>query len=101
MYKCQKKYLILNRMGDTQNISQYNLKLHKAKVGYLAELFIKVNQEDSKYLNDIELILIIDRSGSMYNSYPKIFNKIIPLFLEKLNYPENKDVHFITFESHT
>ena len=50
-------------MGDTQNISQYNLKVHKAKVGYLAELFIKVNQEDSKYLNDIELILIVDRSG--------------------------------------
>ena len=88
-------------MGDTQNISQYNLKVHKAKVGYLAEIFIKENQEDSKYLNDIELILIVDRSGSMCNSYPKIFNKIIPLFLEKLNYPENKDVHFITFESHT
>ena len=88
-------------MGDTQNISQYNLKMHKVKVGYVAELFIKENQEDSKYLNDIELILIVDRSGSMYDSYPKIFNKIIPLFLEKLNYPENKDVHFITFESHT
>ena len=88
-------------MGDTQNISQYNLKMHKAKVGYVAELFLKDNQKDSKYLNDIELILIVDRSGSMSDSYPKIFNKIIPLFLEKLNYPEDKDVHFITFESHT
>ena len=71
-------------MGDPQNTSQYNLKLHKAKVGYVGEVFIEENQEDSKYLNDVELILIVDRSGSMPSSYPKIFNKIIPLLLEKL-----------------
>jgi len=77
------------------------MKVHKAKVGYVAEFFLKEKKEDSKYSNDIELILIVDRSGSMYYSYPKIFNKIIPLLLEKLHYPKNKDVHFITFESHT
>jgi len=88
-------------MENAENIPEYTMKIHKAKVGYVAELFIKEKKENSKSSNNIELILIVDRSGSMSSSYPKIFNKIIPLFLEKLHYPENKDVHFITFESST
>ena len=84
------------------DIPEYTMKIHKAKVGYVAELSIEKDKLKSKKIsNDIELILIVDRSGSMYVSYPKIFNKIIPLLLEKLNYPEEKDVHFITFESRT
>ena len=88
-------------MNTSQNIQEYTMKLHKAKVGYVAELLIEEKKDKNKFSNDIELILIVDRSGSMYDSYPKIFNKIIPLFLEKIHYPEDKDVHFITFESHT
>ena len=88
-------------MSNTEDIKEYTMKLHKAKVGYVAELFMKENKEKNKNSKDIELILIVDRSGSMYNSYPKIFNKIIPLFLEKIHYPEEKEIHFITFESHT
>ena len=83
------------------DIPEYTIKTHKAKVGYVAECFIDKAKQKSKISNDIELILIVDRSGSMDYSYPKIFNKIIPLFLEKINYPEEKDVHFITFESRT
>ena len=83
------------------DISEYTMNLHKTKVGYVGELFIEKDKLKSKTLNDIELILVVDRSGSMYQSYPKIFTKIIPLFLEKINYPEEKDVHFITFESNT
>jgi hypothetical protein len=82
-------------------MTEYTMKIHKAKVGYVGELLLKENKEKSKFSDNIELILIVDRSGSMYDSYPKIFNKIIPLLLEKLHYPEDKDVHFITFESHT
>jgi hypothetical protein len=81
------------------NIQDYTMKVHKSKVGYVAELLIPEIKGNSKVSNNIELILIVDRSGSMSSYYPKIFNKIIPLLLEKLNYPENKDVHFITFES--
>ena len=89
-------------MANTENNPEYTMKIHKAKVGYVAELFIKDDKkENSKSSNNIELILIVDRSGSMSGSYEKIFNKIIPLLLEKLHYPENKEVHFITFESRT
>ena len=35
----------------------------------------------------------------MYGNYPKIFKKVMPLFLDKINYPKNKEVHFITFDS--
>lgn len=82
------------------NEEEYTMKVHKAKIGYVAELYIQEkrippNQED------IELVFIVDRSGSMSSYYPKIFNKIIPLLLDKLHYPENKDVHYITFESST
>ena len=88
-------------MNKTENMTEYTMKIHKAKVGYVGELLLKENKEKSKFSDNIELILIVDRSGSMYDSYPKIFNKIIPLLLQKLNYPEDKDVHFITFESST
>ena len=78
--------------------SQYNLNIHKAKTGFVAELFIK-DREDQSKIKDIELIVIVDRSGSMGQSYTKIFQKVIPLLLDKINYPQNKKVHFITFDS--
>ena len=77
------------------------MKVHKAKVGYVAEMLIEEKKENTKAKENIELVFIVDRSGSMSSSYPKIFNKIIPLLLDKLHYPENKDVHYITFESKT
>ena len=85
-------------MEIEKEISEYKLNIHKAKKGYVAELFLK-NIEDQSKLNDIELILIVDRSGSMEHSYTKIFQKVIPLLLDKINYPQNKKVHFITFDS--
>ena len=85
-------------MEIEENIPEYTIKLHKAKVGYVAELYIKEKEEFSKS-NDIELIVIVDRSGSMGQSYTKLFKKIIPLLLDKIRYPPNKQVHFITFDS--
>ena len=83
-------------MEKEEKNNEYTIKIHKAKVGYVAELFLKEIKD--KAINDIDIILIVDRSGSMGSSYTKIFKEIIPEFLEKLNYPENKIVHFITFE---
>ena len=85
-------------MEVEEELQEYNLKIHKAKKGFVAELFIKERENQSK-LNDIELIVIVDRSGSMGQSYTKIFQKVMPLLLDKINYPQNKKVHFITFDS--
>ena len=81
------------------NEPEYTMKLHKAKVGYVAELFVKEIKDTSGKSNDIELIMVVDRSGSMGQSYTKLFTKIMPLLLEKIHYPQDKKVHFITFDS--
>jgi hypothetical protein len=81
------------------NEPEYTMKLHKAKVGYVAELFVKEIKDTPGKSNDIELIMVVDRSGSMGQSYTKLFTKIMPLLLEKIHYPQDKKVHFITFDS--
>ena len=86
-------------MEVEEMISEYTMKLHKAKVGYVGELFISDKEYKDSKSNDIELIMIVDRSGSMGQYYTKIFKKVMPLLLEKIHYPQNKQVHFITFDS--
>ena len=86
-------------MEIEENNTEYTMKLHKAKVGYVAEIFVKEIKDTSGKSNDIELIMIVDRSGSMGQSYTKLFTKIMPLLLEKIHYPQDKKVHFITFDS--
>lgn len=77
---------------------EYTITLHPYKNGYIADTNLR-DAEINKY-NDYELILIVDRSGSMWQSYPILINKLIPYLLDKLNFPENKPVHFITFEDY-
>ena len=78
-------------MEIEENMPEYKINIHKAKAGYVAELFLKEREDQSK-LDDIELIM-------MGQYYTKIFQKVMPLFLEKIKYPQNKKVHFITFDS--
>jgi hypothetical protein len=78
-------------MADNKDII-----LYPYQKGYIAE----VNIEESNFggNSNYELILIVDRSGSMRSSYPVLINKLIPHLLDLLKYPENKEVHFIAFE---
>ena len=78
--------------------NNYNIILHSYKNGFIAET--NINKLTSGENTDYELIFIVDRSGSMRSSYPILINKIIPYLLDKLKYPENKPVHFITFEDY-
>ena len=73
-----------------------NLILYPFQKGYIAE----TNIEESNIGNNsnYELIFIIDRSGSMDQSYPTLINKLIPHLLDILKFPENKVTHFIAFE---
>ena len=85
-------------MEIEEEIPDYKMNVHKAKAGYVAELYLKERENQSK-IKDIELIMIVDRSGSMGQFYTKIFQKVMPLLLEKIHFPQNKKVHFITFDS--
>ena len=77
--------------------NDYRIILHPYKGGYIAEA--NIEKSESKF-TDYELIFIVDRSGSMCESYPILINKIIPYLLDKLKFPENKKAHFITFEDY-
>ena len=70
--------------------------LYPFQKGYIAE----TNIEESNIGNNsnYELIFIIDRSGSMSDSYPILIKKLIPHLLDILKFPENKITHFIAFE---
>ena len=54
----------------------FNLTLHSYKNGYIAEA--NVGKSNTGAYSDYELIFIVDRSGSMSQSYPILINKIIP-----------------------
>ena len=86
-------------MDIEENIPEYTIKLHKSKKGYAAELLVENIKEYSSKSNGIELIMIVGRSGSMGQYYTRIFTKVMPLVLENIHYPENKEVQFITFDS--
>ena len=38
------------------------MKVHKAKVGYVAEMLIEEKKENTKAKDNIELVFIVDRS---------------------------------------
>ena len=88
----------MQKMEIEQNLPEFKIRIHKAKSSYVAEFYLNQIKNQSKQ-TEIELIMIVDRSGSMGQSYTKIFQKVMPLLLDKINYPQNKKVHFITFDS--
>ena len=73
-----------------------DITLYPYQKGYIAETYIEESKEGNT--SNYELILIVDRSGSMCQSYPVLMNQLIPHLLELLKFPENKEVHFIAFE---
>ena len=59
---------------------------------------VKVDENAKTYLNN-EFIFILDISGSMGTYVNQILTKVIPKVYEKLQYPDNKYFHLITFEN--
>ena len=59
---------------------------------------VKVDENAKTYLNN-EFIFILDISGSMGTYVNQILTKVIPKVYEKLQYPDDKYFHLITFEN--
>ena len=59
---------------------------------------VKVDENAKTYLNN-EFIFILDISGSMGTYVNQILTKVIPKVYEKLQYPDDKYLHLITFEN--
>jgi len=77
-------------------VDKKDIILYPYQKGYIAET--NIEESNVGYNSNYELILIVDRSGSMNRSYPILMNKLIPHLLDLLKFPENKATHFIVFE---
>ena len=53
----------------------------------------------SSLSSNCEFIFVMDISGSMGGYVNQILTKVFPKVYDKLNFPENKIIHLLTFES--
>ena len=58
---------------------------------------IKSNSKSSKMSSNSEFIFVLDISGSMGEYVSVILTKVFPRVYDKLNFPENKIIHLLTF----
>ena len=85
------------KMKTEENISLF---AHKCKGGYVGEINISKSLINTKTgTAPVEMIVILDISGSMGNNVNRIVTKILPSMLTNLNYPDDKVIHLVTFES--
>lgn len=112
------KEVNINKINDNEFIT---MDVYKTSTDYLGKVRISQslidkeieNQISNKFndmnLNDkkeenkslssfIETIIILDRSGSMGQSVPRLYNKVIPSMLKKLGYSDSDQVYIITFD---
>ena len=62
---------------------------------------IKSNSgKGSSLSSNCEFIFVMDISGSMGGYVNEILTKVFPKVYDKLNFPENKTIHLLTFESY-
>ena len=62
---------------------------------------IEIDEKEKSYSLNNEFIFILDVSGSMGSYVNQILTKVIPRVYEKLNYPNEKKIHLITFETNS
>ena len=62
---------------------------------------IEIDEKEKSYSLNSEFIFILDISGSMGSYVNQILTKVMPRVYEKLNYPNEKKIHLITFETNS
>ena len=62
---------------------------------------IEIKGDSISNISNSEFIFILDISGSMGNYVNQILQKVIPKIYTKLNYPNEKIIHLITFQTST
>ena len=60
---------------------------------------IEVDENSKSNISNSEFIFVLDTSGSMGNYINQILTKVIPQIYTKLNYPDEKIIHLITFDT--
>ena len=60
---------------------------------------IEVDENSKSNISNSEFIFILDTSGSMGKYVNQILQKVIPKIYKNLNYPDEKIIHLITFDT--
>lgn len=78
---------------------QLNIEFFKNFNNYIAKIDLRddmlIDSNEAKV--DFSTVIILDKSGSMYDSIDKITKIFLPEFFQKLNYNDNQNITFITF----
>lgn len=78
------------------------LDLHPSINGYVGKLNVSEDLAKSNKDGDgYTMIIILDRSGSMGQNVNRVVTNVLPRFLELVNYPIEKKITLITFDSQT
>ena len=77
-----------------------NLDLFKSNDEYLCKINLPEDISVSSSM-DITTIVILDKSGSMYNAINNIINLFLPELFTKLNYKDNQNITYITFSNNS
>ena len=91
-------YSISNKDKSIEEIENTSGKYFPNKGVKETLIKVKVDENAKTYLNN-EFIFILDISGSMGTYVNQILTKVIPKVYEKLQYPDEKYFHLITFEN--
>ena len=77
-----------------------NLDLFKSNDDYLCKINLPEDISGTSSI-DITTIVILDKSGSMYNAIDNITDLFLPELFTKLNYKDSQNITFITFSNYS
>lgn len=84
--------------STTTTNNQLELNLHSVDKNEFIGMIDVPENVTAKKINP-EMVVIIDRSGSMLDAVRRLTNEILPSFLSKLSYDKTKIVHLVYFHS--
>jgi Mg-chelatase subunit ChlD len=80
------------------NDKDANINVYPVADGFIGK--VTIDKDEAKLCN-VPVIIIIDRSSSMFPNFSILINKVVPYTLICLGYNLSDTIHLITFDSET
>lgn len=82
--------------------NKISINLYPSNDGYIGKIYVPTSVVSNNYssVDNCDTYVILDRSGSMGNSVPRLVNKILPNVFTKLNYKADNKIKLITFDEY-
>ncbi|KAG5667535.1 hypothetical protein PVAND_015514 [Polypedilum vanderplanki] len=82
-------------------LNQHELKIYPLEDEFIASIELNRQNPSPKAHTKVEMVVILDCSGSMGSSVSKIINNVFPKFFELLSYDPQDEFHLIAFNDST